>query len=142
MKQICAIMSERTMKIVTRYTALFYLVLFNLITASSSFAEDQVTPQPPPWPGWHTMHWHGFWWIFPLMFFVVMIVIFIFMFRRGGMGCMWCDRMMGRPETRDSMKRYWGERSESALEILDKRYANGEIEKQEYEEKKAAIISR
>ena len=52
---------------------------------------------------------------------------------------MWRDRMMDRPEFRDAMKRGWGERSESALEILDKRYAQGEIEKQEYEEKKTAI---
>lgn len=52
---------------------------------------------------------------------------------------MWRDRMMGRTEFGDAMKRSGGERSESALEILDKRYARGEIDKQEYEEKKAAI---
>jgi hypothetical protein len=36
---------------------------------------------------------------------------------------------------------YRSERSESALEILNKRYAKGEIDKQEYEEKKATISS-
>jgi hypothetical protein len=36
---------------------------------------------------------------------------------------------------------YGSERAESALEILDKRYARGEIDTQEYEEKKATISS-
>jgi len=115
------------------------LALLNLACTSPVFAADQVTPQQYSWPWWHEAHGHSFWWIFPLMFFVMMIVMCIFMMRRGGMGCMWRDRMMDRPEFRDAMKRGWGERSESALEILDKRYAQGEIEKQEYEEKKAAI---
>ncbi len=53
---------------------------------------------------------------------------------------MWRDRMMDRPESGDTMKQNLGESSESALEILNKRYARGEIEKQEYEEKKAAIV--
>ena len=52
---------------------------------------------------------------------------------------MWRNRMMDSSEFRDAMKRSWGERSESALEILDKRFARGEIEKQEYEEKKAVL---
>jgi uncharacterized membrane protein len=61
------------------------------------------------------------------------------MMRRGCMGCNWRYRMLEKPEYRDDIKRNSDEGSESALEILDKRYARGEIEKQEYEEKKAAI---
>jgi len=129
------------MHIVTRYKTLFLLTLFNLITNSSSFAEDQAIPQPPPWPGWHAMPWHGFWWIFPLLFFVMMIVMCILMITRGGMGCMWRNTMSDGSETRDTRKLHTGERTESALEILDKRYARGEIDKQEYEEKKATITS-
>ena len=115
------------------------LALFILMSNSAVFAAEQATPPQPSWPWWHETHSHSFWWIFPLMFFVLMIVVCIFMMRRGCMGCMWRDRMMGRTEFGDAMKQSRGERSESALEILDKRYARGEIDKQEYEEKKAAI---
>jgi putative membrane protein len=128
------------MHTMTRYKALLYLSLLNFITTSLSFAEDQATSQPPPWPMWHTMPWHGFWWIIPLLFFVMMIVMCIFIMR-GGMGCMWRNTMSDSSETRDPRKLHRGEGTESALEILDKRYARGEIDKQEYEEKKATITS-
>jgi putative membrane protein len=79
--------------------------------------------------GWH------FWWMFPLMM-LCMIVIFavIFFLARGFYahgGHHW-----GRPP-----QMWGGDPSHSALQILNERYARGEIQKDEYTEKKAAILS-
>lgn len=74
-----------------------------------------------PWMMW----WgHGMGWIFPLLI-VVFIVVFLLMGRRGGRGS-WCGS--GQQEE-----------SETALDILNKRYAKGEIGKEEFERMKKDI---
>ena len=118
-----------------------YLALIELACASSVFAADQVTPQPYAWPWWHGMQWPAFGWIFPLVCLVAMVVMLLFMMRTGGMGCMWRGRPTDKTGLRGSMKRSWREPPTSALEILNERYVRGEIDKQEYEEKRAAIAS-
>lgn len=59
-------------------------------------------------------------WIFPLIFLIVML---IFLFRSGG------SPMCGSHKTH-------GKREESARELLDRRYARGEISREEYQQMK------
>jgi uncharacterized membrane protein len=68
--------------------------------------------------------WSTYWWIFPLG----MMLLCIFGRRGSGRSCMagWGD---------DS------DREESSREILNRRYASGEIDKAEYEEMKNTISS-
>jgi uncharacterized membrane protein len=71
---------------------------------------------------------YEFWWIFP----VIMIVL-CFLMMRGRSGSMMC----GFGPCDDSR---FTQGSDSAMDILDKRYARGEIDQREYEEKKAKLI--
>lgn len=71
----------------------------------------------------------SFWWIVPIL-----MIALCFLMMRGRSGPMMCgfgSRGIDSQQTRVS---------ESAIDILDKRYASGEINREEYEEKKRTLI--
>ena len=81
-------------------------------------------------------HWHNFWmsgfWIFPVLMMLLMLVC-IFVFARVVIG------RDGHPPCffdRDSRREH---RDESPLEIAKRRYAHGEITKEEFEEIRKTI---
>lgn len=83
-----------------------------------------MTPdQPLMW------QWEGFW-IFPLIMFVVMIIFMFLFFRRGGCRPWWGPGGYYKE----------GREPDSALDILKKRYAKGEITKEEFEQMKKDIV--
>jgi putative membrane protein len=68
------------------------------------------------------------WWIFPIV-----MAVFCFFMMRGMMGSMMCGSGSHKKEGHST------DTSDSARDILDKQYAKGEIDKEEYEEKKKAL---
>ena len=65
-------------------------------------------------------HGFGFMWLFPILFFVVCMFFMRGMFGRGSHGC--------------GFKNDSAAHEDNAREILDKRFAKGEITKEEYGE--------
>ena len=72
--------------------------------------------------------WNSYWWIFPV--FMMILCFFMMRGRRGFRMCCFGPRGIENDQTRNS---------ESAIDILDKRYASGEIDKEEYKEKRRTL---
>ena len=125
------------------------IVLIEPLRAIAQQTQPAPPPQPPEWyygPGpWHMWGGHmwndGYgwplWWMFPMMLLFMLLVggaIFFVAWRASAHG----PHHWGPPPMMD---RPWNDPSHSALQILNERFARGEIQKDEYEEKKAAILS-
>lgn len=104
-----------------------------------SQAEVQITEIPKRMKGRKQMWGYegfccgfGWWWVFPIAMIIMCALCLVVMrWRRGFMMC--------GPFSRGAGDQFWKGRAESASEILDRRYAQGEIGKDEYEEKRRDI---
>jgi uncharacterized membrane protein len=118
------------------------ILAFSALIEPLEAIAQQTTAQPPhayygygPWHMWNDgFGWH-FWWMPPLMvlfFLLVCGAMFLFGHRLCGHG------EGSGPHTTN---RTSGDPTYSALQILNEHFARGEIQKDEYAEKKAAILS-
>ncbi len=75
--------------------------------------------------------WMSGMWIFPISGMIMMVVVIYLVFGRGNQRSPWCG-----------LGRYNGtsENPESALDIVKKRYARGEITRDEFEQIKKDIL--
>jgi uncharacterized membrane protein len=77
---------------------------------------------------------YGYWWIFPIIM-IAMMVLCIFMMR-GHAGSTMCGPGFGRSGSSAESS------SDRPSDILNRKYDQGEINEQEYEEKKKDIAGR
>ena len=81
--------------------------------------------------------WSGGWWIFPIIVPLVMVIVVVamlyFVFGRGGFRPPWWNDS-DRPSSHSKD-------SETAIEVLKKRYAKGELTREEFEQMKKDLQS-
>ncbi len=126
--------------VVTKLSALPLLAYITLIMPLQAAAQETQTPATPPpaqwcwgpgpWHMWPDGYGRHFWWMGPLMMlfmFLLCVVVIRFLFAHRPWG--------------DGLHHRWSPPTYSALQILNERFARGEIQKNEFEDKKAAILS-
>ena len=80
---------------------------------------------------WTEHFWMGGMWIFPFIMIIIMLFVIFMVFGRGG---------FRPPCSHHSQNNYPNEQKETPLDILKKRYANGEISKEEFDKIKNDIV--
>jgi putative membrane protein len=99
-------------------------------SATAVLAQPVQQSGTPLYGPWYDGYGWQFWWICPLMMLLMFVVVAIFFF--------------GRRHAPDSAQHWmppW-HASDTALQILSERFARGEIGNDEYQQKKASILSR
>lgn len=128
-------------------TFLAMLLLFHPWLAFAQQAQQSTAAQQAPWEGsgpWHM--WHGdwtFWWVFPLFMLLMIAGCLVVFFFGHKAGCWHAHRGPWHVMDRSPYQGHsWGDPTYSALALLNERFAKGEIPREEYEDKKAAIQGR
>jgi len=80
----------------------------------------------PPSDWWHPMWWFP---MFPFLFMAICLLIFLFVM----------VPMMARHGPWSHRRDHWDMPQRTALDVLNERFAKGEIDKVEYEEKRRLI---
>jgi len=119
---------------------LWLLALATALAPAPAFAQATPEPQAPPSYGygpWHMMWgYDSGWWMFAMMllFLLVFAAIMILITRTvSGPG-----RHVGYPSA--MWDRSSSDAKSSALQILNERFARGEIQREEYQDRKAALL--
>jgi putative membrane protein len=132
-----------------KLSALIVLSFFSAMQGLEAIAQQSqpsTAPPQPQWYGpgpWHMWNdgygWH-FWLMGPMMMLFMLLicaaVLYLLFAHRSSGGGM----HHGGPPWHMG-DRMWSPPTHSAMQILNERFARGEIQKDEYEDKKAAILS-
>jgi putative membrane protein len=119
--------------VLKRLSAFAVISAFLALSVAQAVAQQTQQPQGPPWYGpgpwrWGDGYGWSFWWMCPMMMLIMLGVMAVVMLAR-------------RHRGHGGWTPPWQGSANSSLQILSERFARGEIQKEEYEEKKAAILS-